>query len=165
MNAVGPHRKKSLATRCARGRDRVGGDATGFVVVDAGTVVRAGCAVEDEPVRVRERREKSVGLGGEGVLVAVAGAVHPPDVDACVAAALSACSIASTGVTPTPALTSATGRDDVRRSSRTNRPRGAATSIRSPTSISSRTTRPAAPRGSTFTLMRYRSPSGGPLSE
>ena len=60
----------------------------------------------------------------------------------------SACTIASIGVTPTPALASTTGRS---LSSRMNSPRGAPTSIWSPTRTSVRMYWPAAPCGSTLT--------------
>ena len=78
------------------------------VVVAPGLVVAA--AEADVGLRGGKPRDEGPGLGGEGVLGPAARAVQPPHLALRARPPRSAPSIASSGVTPTPALASTTGR-------------------------------------------------------
>ena len=124
MNAAGPQRyavaSAGRPSRPARPASGVRGDR------DRRPVLGVGRAVEDVLVRVRQRCEQRVRLGGEGVLARSAGAVDPPDLAVAAARRRAACSMASTGVTPMPAeieqhRAGAVGRARTRRAARRRR--------------------------------------------
>ena len=99
-----------LAVQGCPGRDDPrGADVSGLVVVGPGAIVGTRSAVPHAAACGGQCREQRPHLLGEGVLGTVAGCVRATRCPASSWLSCSACRMASTGVTPIPALTNVTG--------------------------------------------------------